>query len=303
MEAPMILGHASPAPVRFGTLSLRTALSSALRAAWRAVSWIVSLADRLDAAFDVDEDGRLVYVGLTRKRDEIGGGEPAREAREPSRVFVRQHAAQALDREAGVHLEDLAPEPARLGHPPRGAVDRREVRAAHVGARRAEDAPLEAPRRVRHEPGAPLRASDEVNEEIAPRVEAQRLLEGPDRLDVAAGEVEHLAVAHEGAEVARAAHNRPLRLALGDVVVAPPEGQHRDRLVGLGVLGVELTQAPRMDRDVADLIDKRKVPVLVVEEDVMERGIERAELIPGVRLVSRAALPGIFAEHAVVHLW
>jgi hypothetical protein len=58
-----------------------------------------------------------------------------------------------------------------------------------------------------------------------------------------------------------------------------------------------------MDRDVADLIEKRKIPVLVVEEDLAERGIERAELIPGIRLISRAALPGICAEHGLVHLW
>src|SRR6185436_6561886 len=45
------------------------------------------------------------------------------------------------------------------------------------------------------------------------------------------------------------------------------------------------TQAPKMDHDVADLIEKRKIPVLVVEEDMIERGIERSELIPGVRLV------------------
>ena len=63
------------------------------------------------------------------------------------------------------------------------------------------------------------------------------------------------------------------------------------------------TQAPRMDRDVTDLIDKRQIPVLVVEEDLNERGIERHELSPGVRLVSRAALPGLCAEYGVVHLW
>jgi hypothetical protein len=79
-------------------------------------------------------------------------------------------------------------------------------------------------------------------------------------------------------------------------------------VAGQGAPGVAIgewsqTQAPKMDRDVADLIEKRKIPVLVVEEDLAERGIERRELIPGVRLVSRAALPGICAEHGIVHLW
>jgi hypothetical protein len=72
---------------------------------------------------------------------------------------------------------------------------------------------------------------------------------------------------------------------------------------GLAIGEWSQTQAPKMDRDVADLIEKRKIPVLVVEEDLAERGIERRELIPGVRLVARAALPGICAEHGIVHLW
>ena len=63
------------------------------------------------------------------------------------------------------------------------------------------------------------------------------------------------------------------------------------------------TQAPQMDHDVTDLIVKRKIPVFVVEEDLTERGIERRELLSGVRLVSRAAIPGMCAEHELVHLW
>ncbi len=63
------------------------------------------------------------------------------------------------------------------------------------------------------------------------------------------------------------------------------------------------TGAPKMDRDVADLIEKRKIPVFVVEEDVVARGMERQELIPGVKAITRAALPGMCAEHAVVSLW
>ncbi len=63
------------------------------------------------------------------------------------------------------------------------------------------------------------------------------------------------------------------------------------------------TQAPKMDRDVTDLIEKRKMPVFVIEEDLAERGIEKSEMIAGVKLLSRAALPGLCAEHAVVSLW
>jgi hypothetical protein len=72
---------------------------------------------------------------------------------------------------------------------------------------------------------------------------------------------------------------------------------------GLAIGEWRQTHAPRMDRDVTDLIEKHKIPVLVVEEDVAERGIERGELIPGIRLVSRATLPGMCAEHEVVHHW
>ena len=72
---------------------------------------------------------------------------------------------------------------------------------------------------------------------------------------------------------------------------------------GLRVGEWKQTQAPKMDRDVLDLIEKRKIPIFVVEEDVSERGIERSELIPGAMLISRAALPGLCSEYAVVHLW
>ena len=72
---------------------------------------------------------------------------------------------------------------------------------------------------------------------------------------------------------------------------------------GLSVGEWKQSQTPRMDRDVVDLIDKRKIPVFVVEEDAAERGIERSELLPQVKLVSRATLPVLCAEHALVHLW
>ena len=77
---------------------------------------------------------------------------------------------------------------------------------------------------------------------------------------------------------------------------------------GQGVPGLTVgewkqTQAPKMDRDVLDLIEKRKIPVYVVSEDLAERGIESSELVPGVQLLSRTALPGMFAEYALVAHW
>jgi hypothetical protein len=72
---------------------------------------------------------------------------------------------------------------------------------------------------------------------------------------------------------------------------------------GLTVGEWKQTQAPKMDRDVTDLIANRKIPVYVLQEDVAARGIETRELIDGVKLLSRSALPALCAEHAIVSLW
>ncbi len=63
------------------------------------------------------------------------------------------------------------------------------------------------------------------------------------------------------------------------------------------------TQAPKMDRDIVDLIENRKIPVFVIEEDLAERGIERNELVAGVELISRRALPALFAEYEMISHW
>lgn len=72
---------------------------------------------------------------------------------------------------------------------------------------------------------------------------------------------------------------------------------------GLTVGEWKQTQAPRMDRDVADLIENRKIPVYVVEEDLAERGIASDGLVPGVKLVSCRALPELFAEYEIILHW
>ena len=79
-------------------------------------------------------------------------------------------------------------------------------------------------------------------------------------------------------------------------------------VAGQGVPGLAVgewrqTGAPRMDRDVIDLIEKRRIPVLVIDEDVADRGIERDALIPGIELMSRSALPALCEAHAIVFLW
>jgi sulfur transfer complex TusBCD TusB component (DsrH family) len=72
---------------------------------------------------------------------------------------------------------------------------------------------------------------------------------------------------------------------------------------GLSIGGWKQTMAPRMDNDVLDLIEKRKIPVFVIEEDLAIRGIEPGELVPGVELMSSAMLPKRMAEYETVSHW
>ena len=72
---------------------------------------------------------------------------------------------------------------------------------------------------------------------------------------------------------------------------------------GLTVGGWKQTQAPRMDNDVIDLIERRNIPVFVIEEDMSARGIEHSELVPGVQLLSAKMLPKRMAEYEIVSHW
>jgi sulfur transfer complex TusBCD TusB component (DsrH family) len=72
---------------------------------------------------------------------------------------------------------------------------------------------------------------------------------------------------------------------------------------GLAVGEWKQTQAPRIDNDVIDLMENRNIPVFVIEEDMIARGIERGELVPGVQLLSVKMLPGRMAEYDLVSHW
>src|ERR1700752_2114695 len=72
---------------------------------------------------------------------------------------------------------------------------------------------------------------------------------------------------------------------------------------GLAIGAWKQTQAPRMDNDVIDLVEKRKIPVFVIEEDLAARGIERDELVPGVQLLSARMLPERMAESQLISHW
>jgi hypothetical protein len=48
--------------------------------------------------FVPEPDGEYGHWQVTA-RDELGGNQPARETREPGRILVGEHAAEAFDRE------------------------------------------------------------------------------------------------------------------------------------------------------------------------------------------------------------
>ena len=64
----------------------------------------------------------------------------------------------------------------------------------------------------------------------------------------------------------------------------------------------ELSQAhpPKIDKDVTALIEKG-VPVYVVNEDTVERGVVEEELVSGVQHVSRSTLPQLLDQFD--HIW
>jgi hypothetical protein len=79
-------------------------------------------------------------------------------------------------------------------------------------------------------------------------------------------------------------------------------------VAGQGVAGLTIgdwkqTQAPRMDRDITDLIEKRQIPVFVIQEDLAVRGIGADELIPGVKPLGARMLPRLMAEYSLVSHW
>ncbi|MBI3304497.1 MAG: DsrE family protein, partial [Deltaproteobacteria bacterium] len=60
------------------------------------------------------------------------------------------------------------------------------------------------------------------------------------------------------------------------------------------------THPPEIDKDVAALIEKG-VPVYVVNEDAVERGLVEEELVSGVQQVSRSTLPKLLDQFD--HIW
>lgn len=72
---------------------------------------------------------------------------------------------------------------------------------------------------------------------------------------------------------------------------------------GLSIGAWKQTQAPRMDHDLIDLIEKHSIPVFILEEDLAERGIDADELVSGVQLMSAKRLPDQMAKYDIISHW
>lgn len=71
---------------------------------------------------------------------------------------------------------------------------------------------------------------------------------------------------------------------------------------GLAFGAKKQTQPPRLADDITKLVEKG-IAVLAVEEDVAERGLERGDLIGGVKPISRGGLSKLFDGYDMIWHW
>lgn len=71
---------------------------------------------------------------------------------------------------------------------------------------------------------------------------------------------------------------------------------------GLTIGGVPLAVPPTIDHDVAELM-KAGCEVYAVHDDLRDLGVGDDELVPGVRLVARSGVAGLFDRHDAVWYW
>ena len=88
-------------------------------------------------------------------------------------------------------------------------------------------------------------------------------------------------------------------LLSGNAVSYAARGQDAS---GLSFGGRAQTHPPDVEAAVRRLVSKG-VAVHVIEEDVAERGLERSDLVDGVRPVSRSGLARLFARYDGVWRW
>lgn len=66
--------------------------------------------------------------------------------------------------------------------------------------------------------------------------------------------------------------------------------------------GARAVKGPDMVRDVSAVV-ARKIPLYVVADDLAERGIPAARVIPGVELIPRGAVAALIEKHDRVISW
>lgn len=71
---------------------------------------------------------------------------------------------------------------------------------------------------------------------------------------------------------------------------------------GLSFGEIKMTHPPEIDKDVEKLIEKG-VPIYLVEEDAIERGLSDGDLISAIKKVRRQDLPELIDEHDQVWHW
>ncbi len=71
---------------------------------------------------------------------------------------------------------------------------------------------------------------------------------------------------------------------------------------GLVFGSLEQSQPPRIDQDIAALMDKN-IDVYVLEEDCTERGIPSADFISGIQFINREQLPEVMEQYDQIWHW
>lgn len=71
---------------------------------------------------------------------------------------------------------------------------------------------------------------------------------------------------------------------------------------GLSFGDVKQTHPPRIDKEVKSLT-KKGVDVYVIREDASDRGIDTADFVSGVELISRGKVAGLFSSYDQIWHW
>lgn len=87
-------------------------------------------------------------------------------------------------------------------------------------------------------------------------------------------------------------------LLRGDAVNYAASGQDARGLR----FGARAVKGPDLVRDVKSALDKQ-IPIYVVADDLVERGIDSDQLIPGVEPIARGAIARLIVDHDRILTW